>query len=108
MLGFIFFTGLRDQRYKLIHYSEDELSIRLSNVTVHDEGVYKCFYYGTPFKVKTTTVEVLGKFPSLFCAGGAEQQSQLPNSRAAFLHTTVQCLAQHNLSVSSALPNNAT
>uniref|UniRef100_U3ITS0 Cytotoxic and regulatory T cell molecule n=1 Tax=Anas platyrhynchos platyrhynchos TaxID=8840 RepID=U3ITS0_ANAPP len=51
--------GLRDQRYKLIHYSEDELSIRLSNVTVHDEGVYKCFYYGTPFKVKTTTVEVL-------------------------------------------------
>ncbi|NWZ25076.1 CRTAM protein, partial [Asarcornis scutulata] len=50
---------LRDQRYKLIHYSKDELSIRLSNVTVHDEGVYKCFYYGTPFKVKTTTVEVL-------------------------------------------------
>ncbi|XP_032057949.1 cytotoxic and regulatory T-cell molecule [Aythya fuligula] len=51
--------GLRDQRYKLIHYSKDELSIRLSNVTVHDEGVYKCFYYGTPFKVKTTTVKVL-------------------------------------------------
>ncbi|NXI63247.1 CRTAM protein, partial [Anseranas semipalmata] len=50
---------LRDQRYKLIHYSKDELSIRLSNVTVHDEGVYKCFYYGTPFKIKTTTVEVL-------------------------------------------------
>lgn len=108
MLSCVFFTGLRDQRYKLIHYSEDELSIRLSNVTVHDEGVYKCFYYSTTFKVKTMTVEVLGKFPSLFCAGGAEQQSQLPNSRAAFLHTTVWCLAQHNLSVSSALPNNAT
>ncbi|KFR16707.1 Cytotoxic and regulatory T-cell molecule, partial [Opisthocomus hoazin] len=50
---------LRDQRYKLIHYSKDELSIQLSNVTVHDEGVYKCFYYGTPFKSKNKTVKVL-------------------------------------------------
>ncbi|XP_050766805.1 cytotoxic and regulatory T-cell molecule [Gymnogyps californianus] len=50
---------LRDQRYKLIHYSKDELSIQLSNVTVHDEGVYKCFYYSTPFKSKNKTVEVL-------------------------------------------------
>lgn len=107
MLGFVFFTVLRDQRYKLIHYSKDELSIRLSNVTVHDEGVYKCFYYGTPFKIKTTTVEVLGKFPSLFWAGGAKQQSQLLNSRAAFQHTTVRCSAQYNPGVSSALPNNA-
>ncbi|NWH24675.1 CRTAM protein, partial [Grus americana] len=50
---------LRDQRYKLIHYSKDELSIRLSNVTVRDEGVYKCFYYGIPFKSKNKTVKVL-------------------------------------------------
>uniref|UniRef100_A0A8C3L5L4 Cytotoxic and regulatory T cell molecule n=1 Tax=Chrysolophus pictus TaxID=9089 RepID=A0A8C3L5L4_CHRPC len=49
----------KDPRYKLTHYSEDELSIRLSNVTVHDEGIYKCFYYSTPFKSKMTTVEVL-------------------------------------------------
>ncbi|NXW82729.1 CRTAM protein, partial [Alopecoenas beccarii] len=59
MLGFIFLTALRDQRYKLIHYSKDELSIQLSNVTVHDEGVYKCFYYGIPFKSKNKTVEIL-------------------------------------------------
>ncbi|OXB65756.1 hypothetical protein ASZ78_004432, partial [Callipepla squamata] len=51
--------ALRDQRYKLIHYSEDELSIRLSNVTVHDEGVYKCFYYSMPLESKMTTVKVL-------------------------------------------------
>ncbi|XP_062450586.1 cytotoxic and regulatory T-cell molecule [Rhea pennata] len=51
--------GLRDQRYRLIHYSKEELSIQLSNVTVHDEGVYKCFYYSTPFKTKNETVEVL-------------------------------------------------
>ncbi|KAM9217047.1 cytotoxic and regulatory T-cell molecule [Leptosomus discolor] len=61
--GFAIFLNtqraLRDQRYKLIHYSKDELSIQLSNVTVHDEGVYKCFYYGIPFKSKSKTVEVL-------------------------------------------------
>ncbi|KAM8795524.1 cytotoxic and regulatory T-cell molecule [Eudromia elegans] len=51
--------GLKDQRYKLIRYSKEELSIRLSNITVHDEGVYKCFYYGTPFKSKSQTVKVL-------------------------------------------------
>ncbi|KFW92552.1 Cytotoxic and regulatory T-cell molecule, partial [Phalacrocorax carbo] len=50
---------LRDQRYKLIHYSKDELSIQLPNITVHDEGVYKCFYYSKPLKSKTMTVEVL-------------------------------------------------
>uniref|UniRef100_A0A8B9QHJ0 Cytotoxic and regulatory T cell molecule n=1 Tax=Apteryx owenii TaxID=8824 RepID=A0A8B9QHJ0_APTOW len=61
--GFVIFLntqrGLRDQRYKLIHYSNKELSIRLSNVTVHDEGIYKCFYYGALFKTKNETVEVL-------------------------------------------------
>ncbi|XP_005142835.3 cytotoxic and regulatory T-cell molecule [Melopsittacus undulatus] len=61
--GFAIFLNtqraLRDQRYKLIHYSKDELSIQLSNVTVHDEGVYKCFYYGIPFKSKNKTVKVL-------------------------------------------------
>ncbi|NXD66990.1 CRTAM protein, partial [Eolophus roseicapillus] len=61
--GFAIFLNtqqaLRDQRYRLIHYSKDELSIQLSNVTVHDEGVYKCFYYGIPFKSKNKTVKVL-------------------------------------------------
>ncbi|XP_010279807.1 PREDICTED: cytotoxic and regulatory T-cell molecule [Phaethon lepturus] len=51
--------ALRDRRYKLIHYSKDELSIRLYNVTVHDGGLYKCFYYSTPLKSENTTVEVL-------------------------------------------------
>ncbi|XP_065553139.1 cytotoxic and regulatory T-cell molecule isoform X2 [Lathamus discolor] len=61
--GFAIFLNtqraLRDQRYKLIHYSKDELSIQLSNITVHDEGVYKCFYYGIPFKSKDKAVKVL-------------------------------------------------
>ncbi|XP_054031980.1 cytotoxic and regulatory T-cell molecule [Dryobates pubescens] len=61
--GFAIFLNnqraLRDQRYKLLHHSTDELSIQLSNITVQDEGVYKCFCYGTPFKSKNKTVEVL-------------------------------------------------
>ncbi|NXN91071.1 CRTAM protein, partial [Rhinopomastus cyanomelas] len=61
--GFTIFLNakraLRDQRYKLIRYSKDELSLRLLNVTVHDEGIYKCFYYDIPFKIKNKTVEVL-------------------------------------------------
>ncbi|KAM9655849.1 cytotoxic and regulatory T-cell molecule [Morphnus guianensis] len=61
--GFAIFLNtqraLRDQRYKLIRSSKDELSIQLSNVTVHDEGDYKCFYYGIPFKSKNKTVKVL-------------------------------------------------
>ncbi|NWQ58944.1 CRTAM protein, partial [Neopipo cinnamomea] len=61
--GFTIFLNsqqvLRDKRYKLIQYSKDELSIQLSQVTVHDEGSYKCFYYGRPFKSKAQPVEVL-------------------------------------------------
>ncbi|KAM6238232.1 cytotoxic and regulatory T-cell molecule [Porphyrio hochstetteri] len=53
------YRGLKDQRYELTHCSEDELSIRLSNVTVQDEGVYKCLYYSIPFQSENTAVKVL-------------------------------------------------
>ncbi|KFP13700.1 Cytotoxic and regulatory T-cell molecule, partial [Egretta garzetta] len=75
---------LRDQRYKLIHYSKDELSIQLSNVTVYDEGVYKCFYYGSPFKSKTTTVKVLA----------APSNPVLGASRDTERSITVSCYTQ--------------
>ncbi|KAI1230768.1 hypothetical protein IHE44_0008649 [Lamprotornis superbus] len=58
----IFFNSqqvLRDQRYKLLHYSKDELSIQLSNVTVQDEGIYSCFYYSRHFQSKRQNVEIL-------------------------------------------------
>ncbi|NXR23139.1 CRTAM protein, partial [Cinclus mexicanus] len=50
---------LRDQRYKLLLYSKDELSIQLSNVTVHDEGIYSCFYYSSNFQSNRQKVEIL-------------------------------------------------
>uniref|UniRef100_A0A8C5TPJ7 Ig-like domain-containing protein n=1 Tax=Malurus cyaneus samueli TaxID=2593467 RepID=A0A8C5TPJ7_9PASS len=61
--GFTIFLNdrrvLRDPRYKLLRYSEKELSIRLSNVTVHDEGIYSCFHYGRRFKNHSQKVEIL-------------------------------------------------
>ncbi|XP_062995504.1 cytotoxic and regulatory T-cell molecule [Elgaria multicarinata webbii] len=61
--GFLIFfntwQGLRDPRYKLIHFSEDGLSIRLTNVTKHDKGLYSCFHYSEPIKVKQVNVTIL-------------------------------------------------
>ncbi|NXU70877.1 CRTAM protein, partial [Oreotrochilus melanogaster] len=81
--GFAIFLNtqraLRDQRYKLVHYSKDELSIQLSNITVHDEGVYKCFHYGIPFKSKNKTVEVLAapSYPVLEISQNTERNITL-------------------------------
>ncbi|XP_078235759.1 cytotoxic and regulatory T-cell molecule isoform X5 [Pogona vitticeps] len=52
--------GIRDQRYTITHYSNDALSIRLSNVTVHDEGVYTCFSYSSRIRRKQVKITVLG------------------------------------------------
>ncbi|NXI24713.1 CRTAM protein, partial [Sterrhoptilus dennistouni] len=50
---------LKDQRYKLLRHSRDELSIQLSNVTVQDSGIYRCFYYSSDFKNKSHNVQIL-------------------------------------------------
>ncbi|XP_066190723.1 cytotoxic and regulatory T-cell molecule [Sylvia atricapilla] len=58
----IFFNAeqvLKDQRYKLLRYSKDELSIQLSNVTVQDAGIYSCLSYSSHFQNKTQNVEIL-------------------------------------------------
>ncbi|NXQ13628.1 CRTAM protein, partial [Peucedramus taeniatus] len=59
VLDFLFLAVLRDQRYKLLHYSKDELSIQLSNLTVQDEGIYSCLYYTRHIKNKSQKVEIL-------------------------------------------------
>nr|XP_060643299.1 cytotoxic and regulatory T-cell molecule [Anolis sagrei ordinatus] len=61
--GYVIFLnkhrGLRDQRYKLAHYSVDALSITLSNVTMQDEGLYTCFYYSDKIQRKDVSVIVI-------------------------------------------------
>ncbi|XP_025029035.1 cytotoxic and regulatory T-cell molecule [Python bivittatus] len=61
-LGFVIFfntwQGVRDGRYGLLRYSKDVLSIRLSNVTIHDEGLYTCLYYSKTVGGKLVNVTV--------------------------------------------------
>ncbi|NWY35297.1 CRTAM protein, partial [Pheucticus melanocephalus] len=59
VLDFLFLAVLRDQRYKLLHYSKDELSIQLSNLTQQDEGIYRCLYYTRHVRTKSQNVEIL-------------------------------------------------
>ncbi|NWY43536.1 CRTAM protein, partial [Sylvia atricapilla] len=59
VLAFLSPAVLKDQRYKLLRYSKDELSIQLSNVTVQDAGIYSCLSYSSHFQNKTQNVEIL-------------------------------------------------
>ncbi|XP_023413989.1 cytotoxic and regulatory T-cell molecule isoform X1 [Loxodonta africana] len=56
----IFFNdhpALKNSRYQLVHHSANELSISLPNITVQDEGTYKCLSYSNT-SVKTMEIEV--------------------------------------------------
>ncbi|XP_058050771.1 cytotoxic and regulatory T-cell molecule [Ahaetulla prasina] len=48
----------RDGRYQLLNYSNDSLSIRLSNITRHDEGLFTCLYYSENIGTKVVNVTV--------------------------------------------------
>lgn len=56
-------AGIRDPRYTLVHHSAADFSVRLSNVTVRDEGVYTCLHYMVPTGRKQVNVNVLGEPP---------------------------------------------
>ncbi|XP_014398723.1 PREDICTED: cytotoxic and regulatory T-cell molecule, partial [Myotis brandtii] len=45
-------TALKNNKYQLLHHSPNELSIRVANVTPHDEGMYTCLHYSR--SVRTT------------------------------------------------------
>ncbi|XP_019797581.1 cytotoxic and regulatory T-cell molecule isoform X1 [Tursiops truncatus] len=58
----IFFSehsGLKNSKYQLLHYSSNQLSISVLNVTQQDEGVYKCLHYGNSVRTKEVKVIVL-------------------------------------------------
>ncbi|XP_063034375.1 cytotoxic and regulatory T-cell molecule [Melospiza melodia melodia] len=50
---------LRDRRYKLLRYSRDELSIQLSNLTLQDEGIYRCLRYTRHVSARSQNVQIL-------------------------------------------------
>ncbi|XP_038179934.1 cytotoxic and regulatory T-cell molecule isoform X2 [Arvicola amphibius] len=58
----IFFNqhpALKGSKYQLLHHSATQLSIRMPNVTLQDEGVYKCLQYGSHVRTKHVKVIVL-------------------------------------------------
>ncbi|XP_036209962.1 cytotoxic and regulatory T-cell molecule [Myotis myotis] len=60
--GFTIFLNqhraLKNTKYQLLHHSPNELSIRVANVTPHDEGVYTCLHYSRSVR-KTKAVKVV-------------------------------------------------
>ncbi|XP_060107662.1 cytotoxic and regulatory T-cell molecule [Heteronotia binoei] len=59
ILALLFLQALKDKRYKLINSSKGRLSIRISNITTDDEGLYTCYHYGAAVTTKQVNVTVL-------------------------------------------------
>ncbi|XP_053450685.1 cytotoxic and regulatory T-cell molecule [Nycticebus coucang] len=61
--GFTIFLNehpaFKNSKYQLLHHSATQLSIAVPNVTVQDEGVYKCLRYSSSVSTKEVKVIVL-------------------------------------------------
>ncbi|XP_036599949.1 cytotoxic and regulatory T-cell molecule [Trichosurus vulpecula] len=51
--------ALKNRKYQLLHHSNDQLTINILNVTLQDEGVYKCLHYTKPVRTREVNVIVL-------------------------------------------------
>ncbi|XP_058520001.1 cytotoxic and regulatory T-cell molecule [Ochotona princeps] len=52
-------SALKNSKYQLLQHSTNQLSISVSNITLQDEGVYKCLHYSNPVRTKEVKVIVL-------------------------------------------------
>lgn len=55
------FPALKDSRFQLVNFSDNELRVSLSNVTLSDEGRYVCQLYTDPPQEAYADITVLGK-----------------------------------------------
>lgn len=53
-------TALKDSRFQLVNFSNSELRVSLTNVSISDEGRYFCQLYTDPPQEIYTTITVLG------------------------------------------------
>ncbi|XP_028689927.2 cytotoxic and regulatory T-cell molecule isoform X1 [Macaca mulatta] len=53
------YPAFKNSRYQLLHHSANQLSISVSNITLQDEGVYKCLHYSDSVSTKEVKVIVL-------------------------------------------------
>lgn len=61
--GVLCSTALKDSRFQLVNFSNSELRVSLTNVSISDEGKYFCQLYTDPPQEIYTTITVLGKDP---------------------------------------------
>lgn len=60
-------AALKDSRFQLVNFSNSELRVSLTNVSISDEGRYFCQLYTDPPQEIYTTITVLGKDPIDAC-----------------------------------------
>lgn len=60
-------AALKDSRFQLVNFSNSELRVSLTNVSISDEGRYFCQLYTDPPQEIYTTITVLGKDPTGAC-----------------------------------------
>lgn len=53
------FPALKDSRFQLVNFSDNELRVSLSNVTLMDEGRYVCQLYTDPPQEAYADITVL-------------------------------------------------
>lgn len=56
---FVFPSALKDARFQLVNFSENELRVSLSNVSLSDEGRYVCQLYTDPPQEAYADITVL-------------------------------------------------
>lgn len=54
-------TALKDSRFQLVNFSDNELRVSLSNVSLSDEGRYVCQLYTDPPQEAYADITVLGR-----------------------------------------------
>jgi len=58
-------SALKDSRFQLVNFSDNELRVSLSNVSLADEGRYVCQLYTDPPQEAYADITVLGRYTCL-------------------------------------------
>ncbi len=86
-------TALKDSRFQLVNFSDNELRVSLSNVSLSDEGRYVCQLYTDPPQEAYADITVLGR-----CEGACVNLAHIshPSSHMRthlHTHTCFNCIS---------------
>lgn len=102
-------AALKDSRFQLVNFSENELRVSLSNVSLSDEGRYVCQLYSDPPQEAYADITVLGrcdgapatlaplhlhKLSPVFCSFCRRRIRNRANLRCCFLRQLKQNVSQ--------------